>query len=298
MQQKIAQLVDMLKKQGIPDDMIRMFTTIIAERREELDLTNEETLLASLGKAMEKMMFETFPVPPVSDEDEEYEEDDDDDDDEDWSQCGHYVTPYSKDYPKYLMRRDVKKWTIRISLQGIRPIIWRKLEVPSNISMAFLGFVLLEAMGWENEHLHQFRKGYHFYSPASQQDPDMFPDFGAAINHKSEEFCLSDIMVGKGDKIHFDYDFGDDWHHQILLSSVDKYTKDEPRKVRLIGGKNACPPEDCGGEWGYNTLCEYFRTGKRAEGVDESFYSWVGEDFDPDYFPLEDMIARVDEMND
>lgn len=295
MQQKIAQLVDMLKKQGIPDDMIRMFTTIISERQEELDLTNEETLLASLGKAMEKLMFETFPVPPVSDEDEE---DEDDDDDEDWNPSGQYVTPHCMDYPKYLMRRDVKKWTIRISLQGIRPVIWRKLEVPSNISMTFLGFVLLEAMGWENEHLHQFRKGNHFYSPASQQDPDMFPDFGAAINHKSEEFCLSDIMVGKGDKIHFDYDFGDDWHHQILLSSVDDYAKDEPRKVKLICGKNACPPEDCGGEWGYNALCEYYRTGKRAEGVDDSFYSWVDEDFDPDYFPLEDMIERVDEMND
>ena len=160
MQQKIAQLVDMLKKQGIPDDMIRMFTTIISERQEELDLTNEETLLASLNKAMEKLMFETFPVPPVSDEDEEYEEDDED---EDWSPSGHYATPHCKDYPKYLMRRDVKKWTIRISLQGIRPVIWRKLEVPSNISMTFLGFVLLEAMGWENEHLHQFRKGNHFY---------------------------------------------------------------------------------------------------------------------------------------
>ena len=59
MQQKIAQLVDMLKKQGIPDDMIRMFTTIISERQEELDLTNEETLLASLNKAMEKLIYET-----------------------------------------------------------------------------------------------------------------------------------------------------------------------------------------------------------------------------------------------
>ena len=54
MQQKIAQLVDMLKKQGIPDDMIRMLTTIISERQEELDMTNEETFLASLDKAKEK----------------------------------------------------------------------------------------------------------------------------------------------------------------------------------------------------------------------------------------------------
>lgn len=291
MQQKIAQLVDMLKKQGIPDDMIRMFTNLVIQRQEELDLTNEETLRVSLNKVVGRLLHEAF----FSNLTFVNEEDNDTNDEEERED---YVSPYPKDYPKYLMRRDVKKWTIRISLQGIRPVIWRKLEVPSNISMAFLGFVLLEAMGWENEHLHQFRKGYHFYSPASQQDPDMFPDFGGVINHKSEEFCLSDIMTAKGDKIHFDYDFGDDWHHQILLSSVDDYAKDEPRKVKLIGGKNACPPEDCGGEWGYNTLCEYFRTGKQAEGVDESFYSWVDEDFEPDYFPLEDMIARVDEMND
>lgn len=49
----------MLKKQGIPDDMIRMLTTIISERQEELDMTNEETFLASLDKAMEKLIYET-----------------------------------------------------------------------------------------------------------------------------------------------------------------------------------------------------------------------------------------------
>ena len=292
MQQKLAQLVDMLKKQGIPDDMIRMFTTIISERQEELDMTNEETFLASLDKAMEKLIYGTVPFPPVSEDDEDDEEDDD------WNPSGHHVTPHSKDYPKFLMRQNVKKCTIRISLQGIRPVIWRKLEVPSNISLAFLGFVLLEAMGWENEHLHQFRKDNHFYSPENQQDPDMFPDFGGVVNHKSEEFCLSDIMTEKGDKVLFDYDFGDDWHHQVLLSSVGDYADDEPRKVRLIGGKNACPPEDCGGEWGYRTLCEYYYTGKRAKGVDKSFYSWVDDDFDPEYFPLEEMKAWMDGMND
>ena len=292
MQQKLAQLVDMLKKQGIPDDMIRMLTTIISERQEELDMTNEETFLASLDKAMEKLIYESVPFPPVSEDDEDDEEDDD------WNPSGHHETPHSKEYPKFLMRQNVKKYTIRISLQGIRPVIWRKLEVPSNISLAFLGFVLLEAMGWENEHLHQFRKDNHFYSPENQQDPDMFPDFGGVVNHKSEEFCLSDIMTEKGDKVLFDYDFGDDWHHQVLLSSVGDYADDEPRKVRLIGGKNACPPEDCGGEWGYNALCAYYHTGKQAEGVDESFYSWVDEDFDPEYFPLEEMKAWMDGMND
>ena len=291
MQQKIAKLVDMLKKQGIPDDMIRMFTNLVIQRQEELDLTNEETLRVSLNKAVGRLLHEacfsnlTFVNEEDNDTNDEEERED-------------YVSPYPKDYPKYLMRRDVKKWTIRISLQGIRPIIWRKLEVPSNISMAFLGFVLLEAMGWENEHLHQFRKDNHFYSPENQQDPDMFPDFGGVVNHKSEEFCLSDIMTEKGDKVLFDYDFGDDWHHQVLLSSVGDYADDEPRKVRLIGGKNACPPEDCGGEWGYNALCEYYHTGKQAEGVDESFYSWVDEDFDPEYFPLEEMKAWMDGMND
>ena len=253
-------------------------------------MTNEETFLASLNKAMEKLIYESVPFPPVGKEDE--------DDEEDGNPSGHHVTPHSKDYPKFLMRQNVKKYTIRISLQGIRPVIWRKLEVPSNISLAFLGFVLLEAMGWENEHLHQFRKDNHFYSPENQQDPDMFPDFGGVVNHKSEEFCLSDIMTEKGDKVLFDYDFGDDWHHQILLSSVGDYADDEPRKVRLIGGKNACPPEDCGGEWGYNALCEYYYTGKQAEGVDESFYSWVDDDFDPEYFPMEEMKAWMDGMND
>ena len=64
----------MLKKQGIPDDMIRMLTTIISERQEELDMTNEETFLASLNKAMEKLIYESVPFPPVGKEDEDDEE--------------------------------------------------------------------------------------------------------------------------------------------------------------------------------------------------------------------------------
>ena len=60
MQQKIAQLVDMLKKQGIPDDMIRLFTNLVIQRQEELDLTNEETLRVSLKKAVGRLVHEAF----------------------------------------------------------------------------------------------------------------------------------------------------------------------------------------------------------------------------------------------
>lgn len=273
-----------LKKQGFPPEDIGLIQYVVMTRMDKLDFTNQEAFMASFEKLLPEVFSEMEKIFPEEGEESAAKKEETDEDE----------TP---NYPRYLMRKDVQKYTIRIALKGISPTIWRKLEVPSNISLAFLGTLLIEAMGWENYHLHQFISGSHFYSPSDQQEPDMFPDFGRVVNHKSEEYCLSDLLWQKGDKVGFEYDFGDSWLHQISLSAVADYAEGERHLVRLIGGKNACPPEDCGGVWGYEALCRYYYTGKRDKNFDKEFFSYVDDSFDPEYYPLNEMKEYVFRMN-
>lgn len=78
------------------------------------------------------------------------------------------------DYPHYLPSDPVLKYSLRISLKNISPSIWRKVEVPSNISLRHLSELIMAVMGWSGGHLNQFRKGLDtYYEPYYQRDGDM-----------------------------------------------------------------------------------------------------------------------------
>jgi len=161
-----------------------------------------------------------------------------------------------ENYPRYQPAKIVKKYTLRITLKGIRPAIWRKVEVPSNITLRHLSELIIPLMGWSGCHLNQFRKGDDLYSPAYQSKDNDMDGFCGCRQHASEEYIIADILREKGKTVIFEYDFGDDWQHEVRLSSVADYATEEPHRIRFVGGKRACPPEDCGGVWGYEELCE------------------------------------------
>ena len=45
---------------------------------------------------------------------------------------------------------------LRVSLRGVSPPVWRRLLIPEKITIAQLHHVMQFAMGWNDEHLHQF----------------------------------------------------------------------------------------------------------------------------------------------
>ncbi len=51
---------------------------------------------------------------------------------------------------------------------------------------------------------------------------------------------------------------------------------------RCVAGERACPPEDCGGVWGYEDLLEILADPKHEEHEERK--EWAGGDFDPDAF--------------
>jgi Plasmid pRiA4b ORF-3-like protein len=90
-----------------------------------------------------------------------------------------------------------------------------------------------------------------------------------------------------GDRLRYTYDFGDDWEHDILVEAV---TAAEPGAAypRCITGRRACPPEDCGGIWGYEELLEIL--GDPGHDEHDERLEWLGldsaDEFDPAAFDL------------
>jgi len=200
------------------------------------------------------------------------------------------------DYPHYIPDSKALKYTLRITIKDHKPAIYRKFSVPSNISLRHLSELLIDIMGWSGGHLNQFRKGNDYYAPAYQRDGEIPSLFGPARDFNQEEFSISDILSEKGKTIEWEYDFGDSWCHDVRLSSVDDYSEGEP-PVSFIKGERACPPEDCGGIWGYEDLLDAYdrfqkytmHAGKKPSTEELDRLSWYGMDgdFDPEKYDAE-----------
>jgi hypothetical protein len=133
-------------------------------------------------------------------------------------------------------------------------------------------------MGWTNSHLHSFTiNGVDYGVPMPEYsfgEPDV----------RDEATVLLSRSVRK-EKFKFDYlyDFGDSWEHQVVLEKI--LERDEAMTYPVcIKGKRACPPEDCGGQWGYSSFVEIIQN--PADPEHESMLEWVGGEFDPEAFDL------------
>src|SRR5260370_31633304 len=99
------------------------------------------------------------------------------------------------------------------------------------------------AMGWEDCHMHVFSTGWQEYGSPN-------PDLGYADDRNVH---LSRVLAKPGDRLRYTCDFGDDWQHDIVLEEARSLLPDESYPS-CTAGKGMCPPEDCGGAWGYTAL--------------------------------------------
>jgi len=101
---------------------------------------------------------------------------------------------------------------------------------------------------------------------------------------------VGDLLQKEKDKIVYEYDFGDSWEHTVTLEKILDPEEGQVYPV-CIKGKRACPPEDCGGIWGYYNLLEILDDPKCDEH--QGILDWVGGTIDPEAFDLEVANARV-----
>lgn len=181
------------------------------------------------------------------------------------------------------------RYQIKVTLQGIRPPIWRRLLIPADCTMDALHCAIQIAMGWSDTHLYAFRTKYR---RIEMPDPDDMWDSSWSNSPKPEDSAnvLFSKVAEVGDKLMYEYDFGDGWEHTVLIEKTIKTDDISARKAECLKGKRACPPEDCGGIWGYQRLLELLDTPEQELDVDEKeTLEWIGGEWDAEAFDLDDI---------
>lgn len=174
---------------------------------------------------------------------------------------------------------------IKVSLVGVsKPPVWRRLLVPATIRLDRLHTVIQAAMGWGDYHLHAFTAGGVDYGPP---DPE--------LDHVDERrTSLAEVISEPRDRMRYVYDFGDYWQHDVAVEKV-LAAETETRYPRCVAGKGGCPPEDCGGVWGYADLRETLADPTHKEHRD--MLEWLGldsaDDFDPTAFDVDRVNALL-----
>lgn len=167
-------------------------------------------------------------------------------------------------------------YQLKITLVDIEPSIWRRLQVPGNTRLPDLHLMLQAAMGWYNCHLHSFTIDDMDYGAAD----DDFDD--SLIDHKRVR--LDQVVQRAKARFTYLYDFGDGWEHEIV---VEKSLPPESGVNYPVcrAGEQHCPPEDCGGAYGYEEFLEAIRNPRHEEH--ENMLEWIGGSFDPDSFDVD-----------
>lgn len=175
-------------------------------------------------------------------------------------------------------------YQLKITLLGTKPPIWRRILIESNTLLPDLHKILQTTMGWTNSHLHQFIHGRTFYAAPSEWD-----DLG---NIDYSHISIASLLKKEGNNLEYEYDFGDGWRHQILLEKILDKDKKQVYPI-CIAGERACPPEDCGGVWGYQDLLKTIKNPKSPEY--EELMEWIGDIFDPEEFEIKEVNEMLQE---
>jgi len=181
------------------------------------------------------------------------------------------------------MKKQV--YQIKITLKGIRPPIWRRVEVVSDTTLKELHEIIQIVMGWSNYHLHQFIIGRRYYG-----QPD--PDYGVEIEDENDVKLFQVTQKEKSIFI-YEYDFGDCWEHDILIEKILPLKEGKLYPI-CIKGKRACPPEDIGGVWGYAEFLEAIKDPGHSEH--EDLLEWIGGKFNPEEFDLGNINNAIESL--
>lgn len=173
-------------------------------------------------------------------------------------------------------------YQIKVTLLGTNPPIWRRLLAPQDMTLARLHDVLQTAMGWQDDHMHEFRVGSRRFGRPEPEDRLM--KMPSVENERTTH--LSGIFARVGAKATYTYDFGDNWEHSIVLEKRVPTDRNTSYPV-CTDGQLACPPEDCGGVWGFYDLLDAI--GDPNHERHEELREWVGDEFDPESFSIDDI---------
>ena len=177
---------------------------------------------------------------------------------------------------------------LKITLDKVKPVVLRRVEVPFDIRLDRLHLTIQAAMGWTNSHLYEIRAGGVGWS-TPYPDADWAGDFIDARKAR-----LGDILEDIGTKtLKYLYDFGDGWEHTI---KIERLVDPKPGMLypSLIEAKGHCPPEDVGGPWGYSELLETLDDPSHERHSE--FKEWLADDFNPHVVDVDRLSEDVADL--
>jgi len=186
-----------------------------------------------------------------------------------------------------MAKKPTQIYQIKVTLDDTHPPIWRRILVPGNTTLLKLHDILQIVMGWQDYHLHMYTiEGLTYGDPADDE-------FGELGTVDEAQYKLSQVIYGEGQRFTYEYDFGDSWDHTLLVEKILPPKKGIHYPL-CLKGRRACTPEDVGGVWGYENFLKAIRDPNHPEH--ERYLAWVGGEFDPEDFNLEEINARLRRM--
>lgn len=208
--------------------------------------------------------------------------------------------------------KENEVYQLKVTLKGTKPPVWRRVLVPADVPLDRLHDVLQVVMRWTDSHLHQFvtrskakRPSREDWAAALQGithtgelDVDAVygerrysnPEFGLETAYDERKFRLSEVAPAVGSKVTYEYDFGDSWEHEVLVEKILPPDASAHAPVCVTGKRN-CPPEDCGGAWGYAQLLDALKNPRHERH--KELLEWLGDDFDPEHFNIDEVNAAL-----
>jgi len=193
-------------------------------------------------------------------------------------------------------RAERATYTVRIDLTGARPPIWRRIELASDPTLDRVHDVVQRAMGWTDSHLHHFQTTpfsdmtvLPFLTPFDEEDEPGIEGIQEA------EVRLDQVLGEVGDRLFYEYDFGDSWHHTIKLESISPRPEGAP-VARCVTGRRSCPPEDCGGIGSYNELVDAIEGRVQLSPEDAEMLMGFPDSFNPAEFHIDSVNESLEHL--
>lgn len=179
-----------------------------------------------------------------------------------------------------------KPLALRIELQKVTPLVWRRVLVSSHWTLASLHHYLQWVMGWADTHAHQFQVAGSVVAPAWWKEV-VSQDSDTSAWRDERKVSVAALLeeLGPNGEFEYRYDMGDGWRHRVVFDSLppSRHFLEVPLPL-CLAGENACPPEDVGGPWVYMEFVNILADPKHREHAERM--RWIGGVFDPAGFDL------------
>ncbi len=186
------------------------------------------------------------------------------------------------------LQKPSQTYQIKITLRDSRPPVWRRIQVRNDITLAELHKVLQAVMGGTDTHLHQIVIGDKYYCV-----PDEEEEIGFSKTEDESKYKLGDLVLRENSQFAYDYDFGDNWEHVLLVEKILPPQQDMCSPVCLAGAR-ACPPEDVGGIGGFEDFLKAIGDPQHPEH--KELLEWIGGEFDAEAFDVDEVNEILREM--